>query len=342
MYPTSNLQPGAKGAEVRKLQNYLVSQNLMSQADITGPGTDVYGPKTTAAVAALQQKMGIDTAGNPGYWGPRTVSALSGGNIGTTSSYNAKDGTMTKTELDTLNNAGITAIGENPIGAQYISKGNSAEALAYASSTGDVSGLVNEYGQPFTVEQQKEALNQATADTQDYYDAQKQKDTQDAESKLKQDQLDYQNYLATSKTKFEGDKATLDQNAANKGVLFSGGRAQKEKSLQSSYLQDQTYKQNLMGTSIGDTARDFQYKYGGNAANNLSSYYGLGSNQFNPNVAAGGVTSGGLTNVYSSGNSNFGAGTVAGEQSAINKKNAIAKLWNRGNKLLSTGYTNQK
>jgi len=75
MYPITNLQPGATGSEVLKLQSYLVSQGFMTQAQMnTGPGT--YGPQTKAAVAAFQQSRGIDTAGNPGFWGPRTIASL--------------------------------------------------------------------------------------------------------------------------------------------------------------------------------------------------------------------------------------------------------------------------
>lgn len=75
LYPTVSLQPGQSGPEVKKLQEYLVSQGYMAQAEMnTGPG--IYGPKTKAAVAKLQQNLGIDTAGYPGYWGPRTLNGL--------------------------------------------------------------------------------------------------------------------------------------------------------------------------------------------------------------------------------------------------------------------------
>ena len=77
-YPTISLQPGATGKEVKKLQDYLVSQGYMTQEQVaTGPG--IYGPKTKAAVAALQSKLGVDTAGYPGYWGPKTLAKLAEG-----------------------------------------------------------------------------------------------------------------------------------------------------------------------------------------------------------------------------------------------------------------------
>jgi len=76
-YPTTNLTPGMTGDAVKQLQDYLVSQGYMTQAQVN-TGYGIYGPQTTSAVAALQAKLGVDTAGNPGYWGPRTLATLSG------------------------------------------------------------------------------------------------------------------------------------------------------------------------------------------------------------------------------------------------------------------------
>jgi len=74
-YPTSNLQPGMTGSVVKQLQQYLVNQGYMTQAQMnTGPG--IYGPQTTAAVKALQEKLGVDNTTGPGYWGPRTIAAV--------------------------------------------------------------------------------------------------------------------------------------------------------------------------------------------------------------------------------------------------------------------------
>ena len=56
---TTQLQRGQTGAEVKKLQDYLVSQNLMTQAQVqTGYGT--FGPQTERAVAELQKRLGVD------------------------------------------------------------------------------------------------------------------------------------------------------------------------------------------------------------------------------------------------------------------------------------------
>lgn len=75
-YPTIALQPGSTDtASVKQLQDYLVSQGYMTQAQVN-TGYGIYGPKTTAAVLALQKAKGVDYSTGPGYWGPRTVAAL--------------------------------------------------------------------------------------------------------------------------------------------------------------------------------------------------------------------------------------------------------------------------
>lgn len=64
-----NLGPGSTGSNVTALQSWLVQNGYLTQAQMdTGPG--IYGPQTTAAVAAWQKSAGIDTQGNPGYFGP--------------------------------------------------------------------------------------------------------------------------------------------------------------------------------------------------------------------------------------------------------------------------------
>ena len=233
-----------------------------------------------------------------------------------------------------------TALASHPLIAPLIATGNSVESLNYALSSGDLSGISDYTGKPFSIQDQQDALAKATEDNRLYYEAQKAKETADTESVLKQKQLDYQNYLATSATNFQTDKTALDQTAANQGVLFSGGRAQKEQALQSKYAQDQAYKQQTMGASIGDVARDYQYKYGNQNAGGLSQYYNLGGNTYNPNVATGGVGSSGLSNIYNPSQYNF-QGTTINEAKAEAQKRAAGYLWNKGNKLVSGGYKNQ-
>lgn len=80
--PTMNLQPGNTGAAVSQLQDYLISRGLMTaQQKATGPG--IYGPQTTAAVAALQKQLGVDNTGAVGFFGPKTQAAINAALQGT-------------------------------------------------------------------------------------------------------------------------------------------------------------------------------------------------------------------------------------------------------------------
>lgn len=76
--PNVELQPGSSNiAGVKQLQDYLVQKGFLTDAQKnTGYGT--YGPQTTAAVLALQKSLGIDYSSGPGYFGPKTIAALSG------------------------------------------------------------------------------------------------------------------------------------------------------------------------------------------------------------------------------------------------------------------------
>lgn len=76
MIPQSNLAPGSTGQDVQALQAYLVQQGYLTPEQVsTGPG--IYGPQTTAAVAAMQRDLGINAGTNAGFYGPQTQSALS-------------------------------------------------------------------------------------------------------------------------------------------------------------------------------------------------------------------------------------------------------------------------
>lgn len=74
--PAGNLQPGAQGADVQQLQNYLVQMGYLTP-DQVSTGAGIYGPQTTAAVAKLQNDLGIQAGNGQGYYGPQTQSALS-------------------------------------------------------------------------------------------------------------------------------------------------------------------------------------------------------------------------------------------------------------------------
>ncbi len=73
--PATNLQPGSQGQDVTALQDYLVQMGYLTPQQVaTGPGT--YGPQTTAAVAKMQQDLGVSAGGAAGDYGPKTQAAL--------------------------------------------------------------------------------------------------------------------------------------------------------------------------------------------------------------------------------------------------------------------------
>jgi len=231
------------------------------------------------------------------------------------------------------------AAAKNPAIAALAQGGSSLDEIINGLSTGNISGLLDWEGKPFSVADQQAALAQGMEDTKLYYEALKSKETADAESALAKKQADYQDYLIQSGQSFEADKATSDKQAADTGVLFSGSRVQREKNLTRAYEQDQATARRNMAGDIGTTARDFQYKYG-NENNNLNKYYNLGSNTFNANKARGGVGSGALSSVYNPSNYDF-QGTRNVERTGDAATRSAGYLWNKGNKLLSTGYQNK-
>jgi len=304
----SSTAEGQTSAQVKQLQQALIAAGYSIPAGATG----FYGPQTKAALDQWKGKLS------------------QGGSQGGKSDPNQP---LTDAEYE----AGVTS---NPINAARIAKGNSSEALQYAATTGDLSGLTNEYGQPFSLKEQQDALKQGEEDNKLYYEAVQANDKAQAERDLAQKTADYQDYLLSAGEKFAEDKTTLDQNAADTGMLFSSARNQKEKKLQTSYEREQSSKLGTYGRDIGSIAQNYQYKYGNEAANGLSQYYNLGSNQYNPNVATGGVTAGGLSSIYNPSQFNFQGTQNTARKAAANTR-AAGYLANKGNKLLSTSYNNQ-
>lgn len=244
---------------------------------------------------------------------------------------------QTQAELDKMYSDATVS---NPTVASIVGKGNSVDAVNYAAMTGDFSGLVGATGQPFSAQDQADALAQATAAVSPYYEAEKTFETANTEAILKQKQLDYQNYLDNQAQKFQDEKATQDQTAADRGVLFSGGRVQKLQQLGENYNKADEYKKATVGADIANTARDFGYKYGTPAAQNLSQYYSLGGNTYNPHVATGGVGNSGLSSIYNAGSTNF-QGTQINAAKAAAQTRAAELLANKANKIVPYGYKNQ-
>lgn len=70
--PTARLQKGARGEQVKQLQNALVKLGFMTRAEMnTGPG--IFGPRTDDALRDFQRSKGLTA---DGIYGPKTRAAL--------------------------------------------------------------------------------------------------------------------------------------------------------------------------------------------------------------------------------------------------------------------------
>lgn len=252
-------------------------------------------------------------------------------------------GPLTKAAIANVGKSYTAAVANHPVIAPIVAQnGNSADVILNAYQTGDWNGLNDVTGKPFSNEDQQAAVEKATAALTPGFDAQQRFDTGNVERNLGDIKRGYDEYLQDSETSFQADKQTLDQNAANNGVLFSGGRVQKEKNLKNQYERDQASKVATTGSNLAKVGSDYQYRYGDTAVNkpSISSYFNLDTNTFNPSVATGGTTPGGLSTVYNSTGKNF-QGTEVNKNKAAVQTRAASLLANKANKLTSYGYKNQ-
>lgn len=235
--PTVNLQPGDTGAQVKQLQDYLVSQGLMTQAQVdTGYGT--YGPQTTAAVKALQEKLGVDNSTGVGYFGPRTIAAVTATPATT---IQTTDGTS---NVDTTD-PGLTKILQNPnltpdqkaviqsiFGAVQNNDADMAARIQAAMKA------ASEFSDPYFKAQIRlaiDALDRGLSSKEgDLAFAEKQKqaalDELRASTAASKDQLSFQHQqeLQNLAIKYETDLNTTRDNMAAAGLTSSSKRARAE------------------------------------------------------------------------------------------------------------------
>lgn len=329
---------------------------LTAAQKATGYGT--YGPQTTAAVAALQKSLGVDNSSGVGYYGPKTIAAATAKASGAATGASGATGpAQAQTSIQQLQQqlgvpvTGVydaatsaamdksvtNALATNPDVTTYGGSNNPSDILQ-AYQTGDWSGVTSLTGKPFTDEQQQAAVAQANTALAPAYDAQVAKDTADVSSTLQKTGESLADSEAAAKTQFTTDKNTLDQNAADNGVLFAGARTQKENQLTNAYATNDAINRRNAGESIADTTRNFQYNYGNDAASKLSSLYSLpNSPTYNANVAGGQVKpSGSLSAVYNPAAYNF-QGTAPVAQTTNVQTRAANLLANNANKLSLSG-----
>lgn len=275
---TQNLGPGSQGDQVNALQTWLVQNGYMSAQDMaTGPG--VYGPKTTAAVAAWQKKSGIDTAGNPGYFGPRSMAYLtqaqnsgtSGGSSGTGGTGIGAGGTgIGGSAADGLDQDAIDGLkflfGWTDEQVQQYAKDNPADVQHWAM-TGEYLKKQNDLGIQAR-DASADAIRQAyDAASKDPLIIGKYRDIQAT------DQSNFSNNLASlqssadvtaqnQKAQFEQDYKNLAETAAASGQAYSGFRQQATDKLGQQQSGVITSTRQGLKDSLTNMVSSLQQKYG--------------------------------------------------------------------------------
>lgn len=167
--PSVVLQPGsADAANVGKLQDYLVSLGLMNPQDLLNGGRGIYGPKTTAAVAALQSALGVDNSTGVGYFGPKTISALASaqGNKASGSSASSTEtaNTGTPTTPNTANGLSPMQNVQDVYTKLYADSGLSTIKSQYEATLKQQQDLTNEMNDKIAAVRSNPWYSQSEAD----------------------------------------------------------------------------------------------------------------------------------------------------------------------------------
>lgn len=255
--PTGQLMPGSTGDAVKQLQNYLVSKGLMTQQQVaTGYGT--YGPQTTAAVAKLQQQLGVDNASGVGYYGPKTIAAIGGSSTSQSQGGNTQTGdnagSTTTTDINTYN----PSYGVTP--EQWAQMNGTQRAVISAASTAKQAAYQSD-GQQLTF---ADALKAAAADPNiisTYADAAK-LDAQDFQQNLQQLQTASSTAGELNQMQFENDRKQLAEQSAAKGQAYSGFRNQAQEQLGKTEAGIVQSSRSALKQSLDSATRAFEAKYG--------------------------------------------------------------------------------
>lgn len=217
----------------------------------------------------------------------------------------------------------------------YSAGDNSLDSLISAMSSENYTGM------PFDAKTAQEEVNRQMGVLNPFYDAERTKESSDINDVLGKAKADFEAGNAASAEQFKIDKEASDVDAANKGVLFSSGRVQKLNSLQGAYAADQAKRLRDYGTNTSLAARDYQYKYGNDAAKNtLSNYLNAGGNTYDAMTPGGAVGSTGLSAIYNPSATTF-YGTNRAKQRSEAVQRAAGVLKSKSNKLVPYGYLNQ-
>lgn len=311
--PTMSLQPGATGEAVKQLQDYLVSQGVMTQ-DQVNSGYGTYGPQTTAAVAALQQKLGVENSSGVGYWGPKTMSAVSTASGTSTGSSTANTNTTSSapsgTGLTFNTNYGVTQDQwnqMNDVQRATVSAAYTAKQAAYNTS-----------GQALTF---ADALTQAAQDPNivaQYADAAK-LDAQVFQQNLAQIQQTQTSTAQTMQQQFENDRKSLSEQQAANGTAYSGFRGQAQKQLGTAESGIVQSSRSALQKQLNDATSQFEAKYGTGATTPATANFQDPYASSNISLSGQYSPSGTQANTLLTGTT---AGNITGTQ-PIAKQNAI-------------------
>ena len=225
---TRNLAPGTSGPDVTQLQNFLITQGFSIPSGATG----YFGDQTKAAVAAWQAKNGIDTAGNPGYFGPRSMAFLKGGSTESQQpqpyqpkpsvfdSIIAGDAFVSEQLKDENNRKMFDAMPEDLQGV-YL---QTAGALSKAVESGKVVNPDVE----ITPDKIKEFTDQATAELEPYYQEKYAVLKSDIERSLSRQIEDYNKGVARRAPEFKKKLEDQANTEAESGTTYSSGRDERE------------------------------------------------------------------------------------------------------------------
>lgn len=247
-------------------------------------------------------------------------------------------GVLDDATVKAMNTAVGHAVAADPTINTY-AKGNTVDTILNAYTSGDWSGVIDLTGKPFTDEQQKAAVTAAESVLAPAYKETEALDRSVVEDSLRGTQGELKSSQVADAKQFGQDKDVLDQNSADRGVLFSGSRTQKLNDLRTSYQERERIARENASSTIRSTVRPYQYSYGNDAAKGLSDLYQLpGASTFNTNVAGGQVTpSKTLSGVYNPDEFKF-QGTKPVAQKAAVQVRAASQLGNTANKLSLAGY----
>lgn len=234
---TRNLGPGQSGDDVKALQNWLISQGYQIPAGATG----YYGDQTKNAVAAWQESIGLDTAGNPGYFGPRSMAALNMAVVGSNGAGTAPTSSSGTSSTADAGNTTKTGIPELDAILTTMEK-YMADLIASGKMLNPNIEL-----DPTTVQK---FLEQATNEIDPYYAGQIKTIKDELQNNLAGLQQKYELQKKDAEATFKKTLAGARESYAGAGTIFSGQRNRGEGELVSA--QDRALQ--LGGMNTADAA----------------------------------------------------------------------------------------